>query len=80
MPKQLCRLGAILLIAGAALFDARPAAALRTEHTLFYSDATYTVLVGEEINNPCTGEVWYWGQITNYYKEKNTYCGPNEPH
>ena len=74
--QRLRRLGAIFAIAGASLLAARPAAALYIEHTRFYSDATYSTLVGEDINNPCTGEDWFWGQMTNYATVTNTHCTP----
>jgi hypothetical protein len=76
MRIDLQRLGPILVLAGASLLAARPAAALYIEHTRFYSDATYTTLVGEDINNPCTGEDWYWGQMTSYGTVTNTHCTP----
>jgi len=74
--QKLFRLGGVLFVAAAGLLSARPAFALPIEHTYWYSDATFTQLVGEEINNPCTGDVWYWGQMTNYYRETVTRCTP----
>jgi hypothetical protein len=72
--QRLRGLGAILVLSGASLLAARPAAALFIEHTRFYSDDTYSTLVGEDINNPCTGEDWYWGQMASYSTVTNTHC------
>ena len=67
---------AVLLVLPALLTTARPAWALIVHDEKYYSDGTYTVLVGECYDNPCTGESWCTGQITAYEKIRNTSCIP----
>src|SRR5215218_5790052 len=74
--QTLRRLGMIFVIAGTCLLAAGPASALWVRHTYWYSDATFSTLVGEEYNNDCTGEVWWWGVVTVYNTEQKTNCGP----
>ena len=73
--QALRRLGMISIIAGTCLLAAHPASALWERHTQWYSDATHSTLVGEEYNNGCTGEVWWWGVVTEYVTVERTDCG-----
>ncbi|HZF10832.1 MAG TPA: hypothetical protein VFE33_18750 [Thermoanaerobaculia bacterium] len=74
--QALRRLAVILVIVGASLLAARPASALNEVYTAWYSDATYSTLVGEEYRNDCTGYVWWWGVTTTYWTQDKTRCGP----
>jgi hypothetical protein len=74
--QTLRRLGMVFVIAGTCLLATRPASGLKARHTYWYSDATLSTLVGEEYNNDCTGEVWWWGTVTVYNTETQTNCGP----
>lgn len=74
--QALRRLGVILILAGTCLLMAHPASALWIRHTRWYSDATHSTLVGEEYNNSCTGEVWWWGVVTEHNTLQKTECGP----
>ena len=73
-------IGAALLAAGALLGPAAPAGATypicEPDHcdsvVMYYSDATYTVRVGEYADGPC-GYV-EWGQQTEYTKIVRRYC------
>lgn len=73
--QALRRLGMIFIIAGTCLLAAHPASALWERHTFWYSDATHSTLVGEEYNNACTGDVWWWGVTTEYATIERTDCG-----
>jgi hypothetical protein len=68
---------ATVLVLPALLTTARPAWALIVHDEKYYSDATYTVLVGECYDNPCSGESWCTGQFTIYEKDRNTSCIPS---
>ena len=68
---------AALLVLPALLSTPRPAWALIIHDERYYSDGTYTVLVGECYDNPCSGVTWCTGQITDFVKTKNTFCIPN---
>jgi hypothetical protein len=74
--QALRRLGMIFIIAGTCLLAAHPASALHVWHTYWYSDATHSTLVGEEYSDDCTGEVWWWGVVTQYHTEVTTWCRP----
>lgn len=41
--------------------------------TTFYSNATYTTVVGRETNG-CCGEYSFWGQRTKFKKFERFYC------
>jgi hypothetical protein len=41
--------------------------------TTYYSNATYTVVVGRETNG-CCGEYSFWGQKTKWKKFERFYC------
>ena len=73
--------GVALVVASASLLSLRPASAsaFRAYHTWWYSDATFSTLVGEEYNNECTGEVWWWGVTTIYNRQTSLYCGKPIP-
>jgi hypothetical protein len=49
---------------------ARPIWSLE-ETTRYYSDATYTTLVGKCVENGCTGQVSCWGVETDFIRQSN---------
>lgn len=70
---------ALALLAGAVSFTA-PAEAISAggegtlaDSTIFYSDDSYTVEVGERGFN-CLGRFYRWGTTSPYYVHVETYC------
>lgn len=48
--------------------------------TLYYSDATYTTVIGERYI-PCDGQTWSWGTTSAYYETSTESCGdPLDPY
>ena len=41
------------------------------ETTRYYSDATYTTLVGKCVENGCTGQVTCWGVESDFTRQSN---------
>lgn len=41
---------------------------------IYYSDATYSTVVGERILF-CNGQTWKWGSVTSYVQVYSTPCG-----
>lgn len=66
---------AVLLIAGLALcaIVLAPADAFAAQSCKYYSDATYTTVVGGK-SIGCCGETSSWGQVTPYRRCQILYC------
>lgn len=70
-------LGLVALLA-VTLFVALPSASVATGtycETTFYSDATYTTIVGERIVN-CQGQLYTWGTTSTFKIKGCEPCGP----
>ncbi len=64
----------VLVCAAALLVPATDALAASYCERSYYSDATYTVLVGERITT-CQGQVYSWGVVTPYRISACEPCG-----
>lgn len=75
MMKPVVKLVLVALIAAVpALLAPSRCEALQVITERYYSDATYSVLVGTCRENMCTGESWCSGEITEFVKFSFTRC------
>lgn len=62
-------------VARGAISESRPSAlALGEIHRYWYSDATYTTVVGYEYLNECDGAYMFSGVRTSYMTQFRTHC------
>lgn len=75
MMKPVVKLILVALIAAIpALLSPPPCEALVVVTERYYSDDTYSVLVGSCTENHCTGQSSCWGEMTDYVKFSSSRC------
>jgi uncharacterized protein DUF6289 len=77
--RRIWKMVGVLVLLALSLLAASPRTSSATGtycETAFYSDATYTTIVGERIKN-CDNSVYTWGTTSPYKITACEACGPS---